>query len=139
MEDFEAHSFTVSTMGVIASLVFLVLPWFSKYFPFIFKWNTFFIRISLPLYHSFIQEWFTLPFLRKFLPVCSPTKNSRIWFPPLVKEKSTMKHIVYETRSYISEKIIYQKFISKIIFLNQFYSLSFTYWKDGYTRILKQK
>ena len=32
MEYFESHSFTVSIMGVIASLVFLILPWFPQYF-----------------------------------------------------------------------------------------------------------
>ena len=32
MEYFELHSFTVSIMGVIASLVFLIRPWFSQYF-----------------------------------------------------------------------------------------------------------
>ena len=28
---FESHSFTVSIMGVIASLVFLILPWFPQH------------------------------------------------------------------------------------------------------------
>ena len=32
MEYFESHSFTVSRMGMIASLVFLILPWFPQYF-----------------------------------------------------------------------------------------------------------
>ena len=32
MEYFEPHSFTVSIIGVIASLVFLILPWFPQYF-----------------------------------------------------------------------------------------------------------
>ena len=32
MEYFEAHIFTVSTMRVIGSLVFLILPWFLLYF-----------------------------------------------------------------------------------------------------------
>ena len=31
-----------------------------------------------------------------------------------------------------------QKYILKTIYLNQFYSLSFTYWEDWYTRFFKQ-
>ena len=58
MEYFESHSFTVSILGVIASLVFLIVPWFPQYFSLCVKWNTFFIRISLPLFHGFIKGWF---------------------------------------------------------------------------------
>ena len=32
IEYFKSHSFTVSIMGVIASLVFLILSWFPQYF-----------------------------------------------------------------------------------------------------------
>ena len=85
-------------MGVIVSLVFLILPWFPQYFLCV-KWNTFFTRISLPLYHSFIQEWLVPAFFENFLlpPFCSLTKNPKILFPPPVKEKNTMKQIAHET------------------------------------------
>ena len=42
------------------------------------KWNTFFIRISLPLYHSFIQGWFVPPSFENFLFLFSH-KNSKIF------------------------------------------------------------
>ena len=98
IEYFELRSLTVFMMGVIVSLVFLILPWFPQYFLCV-KWNTFFTRISLPLYHSFIQEWIVPAFFKNFLlpPFCSLTKNPKILFPPPVKEKNTMKQIAYET------------------------------------------
>ena len=51
MKYFESHSFTVSIMGVKASLVFLLLPWFPQYF--IYMLNE---ALSLlgSLYHSTI-------------------------------------------------------------------------------------
>ena len=60
------------------------------------KWNTFFIRISLPLYHSFIQGWFASPSFENF-PLSVLSQKSKNLVPLPVKEKSTMKQIVYET------------------------------------------
>ena len=81
---FEAHSFTVSTMGVIISLVFL-LPWFFQYFFYVLN-KTLFIRISSPLYHSFIHRWFLPPLIffffvlppkiQKFCVLCQGKKRN---------------------------------------------------------------
>ena len=48
MEYFEVHSFTVSTMEVIAFLIFLILRWFSQYFPYVLN-ETFSLLGSLYL------------------------------------------------------------------------------------------
>ena len=61
------------------------------------KWSTFFIRISLPLYHSFIQGWFVPPSFENFpLFVLSP-KIKKNLISYAVKEENIMKQIVYET------------------------------------------
>ena len=57
------------------------------------KSNTFFIRISLPLYHSFIVR---PPFLWKFSTFCSFPKIQKSCFVPQLRKKYTMKQIVYE-------------------------------------------
>ena len=90
---FEAHSFTVSTTGVIISLVFL-LPWFFQYFFYVLN-KTLFIRISSPLYHSFIHRWFLPPSFDFFSFLFCHQKSKN--FVCSAKEKSRMKHMVYET------------------------------------------
>ena len=52
------------------------------------KWNTFFVRISLPIYHSFMV---CAPFFWRFSPFSFLTKIPKIFFPLSVKEKNTMK------------------------------------------------
>ena len=78
MECFEAHSFPESKMGEIASLVFLIVPWFSQSFLYVLNENFSLLGPLQLLYHSFIQGW-VVPLLA----------------PPL-KEKDTMKGIIYE-------------------------------------------
>ena len=68
----------------------------SSIFSLSFEWNTFFIRLSLPLCLSFTQGWFTLLPL-KISPFIFSHQTPKILFPLPVKEKNTMKQIVYET------------------------------------------
>ena len=51
MEYFESHSFTVTIMGVIASLVFWILPWFPQYFLYVLNEI---LSLKGPLYLSTI-------------------------------------------------------------------------------------
>ena len=89
---FDAHSFTVSAMGVIASLVLFL-------FSLCVKWKNLFT--FLPLYLRTIVSleggcsplWKLAPCpLMGFL-----TKNQKILVAPPFKEKEKMKKIVYET------------------------------------------
>ena len=54
MEHFYVHSFPVSTMEVIASLIFIKFSLCAKS-------DTLFISTSLPLYHSLIRRRFSFP------------------------------------------------------------------------------
>ena len=85
---FEAHSFTVSTTGVIISLVFL-LPWFFQYFFYVLN-ETLFIRISSLLYHSFIHRWFLPPSFDFFFLFVLPSKIQK--FCLLCQGKSNETH-----------------------------------------------
>ena len=76
MEYFESQNLTVSIMGVTVSLICFNTSLASSIFFLCAKRSTFFISISLTLYHSFIQGWF----------VTHPSFGN-ILFPPPVKEK----------------------------------------------------
>ena len=102
MNYFESHSFVVSIMGLIVSLVFLILPWLPQ----CFKWNTFFISISLPLFHSFIQGWFVLLSFEKFFSLFFLIKNPKILFPLPVKEKTQWNRLYMK-----KQKLKYQIYL----------------------------
>ena len=96
MEYFEAHSFTVSTTGLIASLVLLILDWFSIYFLYALNETLSLLR-PLYLVSSFHPRVNSPPFFENCFPcLCSPTKNPKILFGPPFREKDTMKGILYE-------------------------------------------
>ena len=96
MEYFESHSFTVSIMAVIASLVFLIRPWFPQYYIYMLN-ETLSLLGSLYLSTIVSFKGGLPPLPLKIPPFCSLTKIQKS-FPLPVKEKSTMKQIVYETR-----------------------------------------
>ena len=59
----------------------------SSIFPLCGQWNTFFHRISLPLYHSFIQGCFFLPSFENFpIFVLSPKIQKSCFFRQLRKK-----------------------------------------------------
>ena len=97
MEYCESHSFTLSIMGVITSLVFLILPRFPQYLIYMLNET---LSLLGSLYFSTIVYFeggsSPLPLKLFVPPFCSLTKNPKTLFPPPVKEKNTMKQIVSE-------------------------------------------
>ena len=98
IEYFEGHSFTVSTIRVIASLLFLILPWFSWYFLYVLN-----VTLSSlePLYRcstvSSKEHSTPLPLkvIRFFCVV--PQKIQKSYLLPNLQQKITIKSITYET------------------------------------------
>ena len=76
MTYFESHSFTVSTMGVIASLVFLILPWFRLYFIYMLN-ETLFLLGSLYLSTIVSFKGGLSPLPLKFSPVLFSYQKSK--------------------------------------------------------------
>ena len=92
MEYFQSHSFTVSMMGVITSLVFLILPWLPQYFLQVSN-ETLSLLGSLYL-STIVHSSDVCPrFFWKLLPFCSLTKNPEILLPPPVKENTQWKRL----------------------------------------------
>ena len=97
MEYFDVRSFTISTTGVIDSLVFLI-------FSLCHEWSTFFIRTCLPLCYGFILGWFPLC---KLLPsfvfhrhksknLVPPFMGKTLWDALYVKQQNWAHQIYLE-------------------------------------------
>ena len=75
--------------GSDSVLSFLNTSLVSSVFSLFVKWNTFFIRIFLPLCQSLIQRWFVPPFFENFLKILFllPVKEKTQWSRLYIKQQ----------------------------------------------------
>ena len=84
MEYFEYHSFTVSIMEVIASLIFLIFPWFPQYFLYLLNAT---LSLLGSLYLSTKFSWFLQPSFKNFtFFVLSPKMQKSCYLRQLRKK-----------------------------------------------------
>ena len=95
MEYFELHGFKVSIVGEIASLVFLILPWFPQYFLYVLN-ETLSLLGSLYLSSIVPFKGGLSPLPLKISPFLYSHQKPPKFVPLTVKEKSAMKQIVHE-------------------------------------------
>ena len=78
---------------------FLNTSLFFSIFSLCVIWNSFFVSIFLPLYHSFIQGLFVPPSFENFPLFCSLTKNQEFFFPHQLRKNHNETDCIWHNKS----------------------------------------